>query len=409
MDGVDQAFFSLLDGMRIFVNEHQVITPAYTPSSQESFFFEVVHRSKKSRARVGRIHTSHGIIDTPNFVPVGTNATLKALDSHTVSELDVQLMFCNTYHLMLHPGTDTVKRAGGLHRFIHRSRPIITDSGGFQVFSLAYGTVHDELKSRGTKKQNGSVLSISDEGVLFRSYRDGSLVFLTPESSVQAQKDLGADIIIPFDELPPYHIDRSALVRSLERTHAWEKRSLDEHQKNKNGQAMYAVIHGGIDPDMRKKSLEYLTSLSFDGFAVGGSLGKTREEMVELLHFVMPRLPEDKPNHLLGIGDLLSLERTITLGIDTFDSSYPTRCARHGSLFTSSGQLKIMHSSCKNEFCPIDDTCTCVVCQRYTRAYIHHLFKAKEMTGYTLASIHNLHFMVQLMASYRQRILEGQL
>ena len=172
---------------------------------------------------------------------------------------------------------------------------------------------------------------------------------------------------------------------------------------------MYAVIHGGIDQDLRKRSLEYLTSLPFDGFAVGGSLGKTREEMVELLNFVMPRLPEDKPNHLLGIGDLLSLERTITLGIDTFDSSYPTRCARHGSLFISSGQLKIMHGSCKNEFRPIDDTCTCMVCQRYTRAYIHHLFKAKEMTGYTLASIHNLHFMVQLMASYRQSILEGRL
>lgn len=373
------------------------------------FKFELIHQSRKSRARVGRIHTPHGIIDTPNFVAVGTNGTLKALDSELVSQLGLQLMFCNTYHLMLQPGTQIVKEAGGLHKFINRNAPIITDSGGFQVFSLAYGTVKDELKSKGTKKADNNVLKISEDGVLFRSYRDGNKVLLTPETSVQAQKDLGADIIIPFDELPPYHIERSALVKSLERTHRWEKRSLDAHLAKPQNQAMYAVIHGGIDQDLRLKSCEYLTSLPFDGFAVGGSLGKTREQMFDMLAYTMPRLPVDKPNHLLGIGDLESLAIGIELGIDTFDSSHPTRCARHGLLFTSIGNMKILNSANRNAFIPIDRNCVCIVCQKYTRAYLHHLFKANELTGYTLASIHNLHYMVQLMANYRSKILNNEL
>lgn len=189
----------------------------------EFFRFELLHQSTKSRARVGRIHTPHGIIDTPNFVAVGTNGTLKALDNQMVDSIGLQLMFCNTYHLLLQPGVDVVRRAGGLHRFINRKLPIITDSGGFQVFSLAYGSVADELKSKGTKKSEGHVLKIDEEGVLFRSYRDGAKVLLTPETSIQAQKALGADIIIPFDELPPYHIDRDRLKVSLNRTHRWEK------------------------------------------------------------------------------------------------------------------------------------------------------------------------------------------
>lgn len=373
------------------------------------FYFELIHQSKKSRARVGRIHTPHGIIDTPNFVGVGTNASLKAIDSVLVEQIGLQLMFCNTYHLMLQPGTKTIKAAGGLHTFINRKSPIITDSGGFQVFSLAYGTVKDELKSKGQKKAGNAVLKISEEGVLFRSYRDGSKMLLTPETSVQAQKDLGADIIIPFDELPPYHIDPSALKKSLERTHRWEKRSLDEHLKNQNNQAMYAVIHGGVDCDMRKKSCNYLTTLPFDGFAIGGSLGKSHSEMLAMLANLMPHLPTHVPNHLLGIGDLISLEPSIALGIDTFDSSHPTRCARHGLLFTLGGNKKILQAHYAQAFEPIEHGCSCYTCTHYTLAYVHHLFKAHEMTGYTLASIHNLHFMVTLMESYRAAILEDRL
>ena len=371
--------------------------------------FKVLHKSKKSRARVGEIHTPHGIIQTPNFVAVGTNGTLKSLDNDMVNRIGLELMFCNTYHLMLQPGTDVVKQAGGLHNFIGRNLPIITDSGGFQVFSLAYGGVADELKSRGCKKNDGSVLKITEDGVLFRSYRDGKKVLLTPETSVRAQKDLGADIIIPFDELPPYHIDPRKLKKSLDRTHRWEKRSLEEHMKDPSNQKMYAVVHGGIDPAMRAESVDFLSQLPFDGYAVGGSLGKTKSEMFELLEYTMPRLPEDKPNHLLGIGDLPSLEQCIPYGIDTFDSSYPTRAARHGVVFTRQGNIKITRGVHATEFSPIEEGCGCYTCQNYTRGYLHHLFKANELSSMTLASIHNLHYMVNLMADYRNKILEGEI
>lgn len=372
------------------------------------FRFEIIHQSKKSRARVGRIHTPHGIIDTPNFVAVGTNGTVKALDNALVHDIGLQLMFCNTYHMLLQPGTDIVKKAGGLHSFINRKLPIITDSGGFQVFSLAYGSVADELKSRGTKKQGGSVLKISEDGVLFRSYRDGSKVMLTPESSIQAQKDLGADIIIPFDELPPYHIDPHALKKSLDRTHRWEKRSLIEHQRDPRQQAMYSVIHGGVDKDMRKESCEVLTKLDFDGFAIGGSMGKTKDEMHEMLSFLMPHLPVEKPNHLLGIGDLESIENSIPLGIDTFDSSYPTRAARHGVLLTDQGGVKVTKADHAYQFTGAVKDCSCPTCSQFSLAYLHHLFKAREMTCMSLATAHNLHYMVQLMQRYRQAILEDR-
>lgn len=373
------------------------------------FYFELIHQSKKSRARVGKIHTPHGIIETPNFVPVGTNATAKALDSQLLEKLDVQLMFCNTYHLLLHPGTEIVRQAGGLHRFINRKKPIITDSGGFQVFSLMYGTVQNELKSKGKKRESNAVLKIDEEGVLFRSYRDGTEILLTPETSVQAQKDLGADIIIPFDELPGYHTSAAMLRRSLERTHRWEERSLKEHQKNLSQQAMYAVIHGGIDDELRKASCQFLTDLSFDGFAIGGSLGKTRDQMLNMLKNMMGYLPPDKPNHLLGIGDLPSLQPSIELGIDTFDSSHPTRCARHGLLFTQQGMLKILNERYRNDFSPLDPACSCYTCQHYSRAYIRHLFKAHELTVYYLTSLHNVHFMMRLMRQFRHDILENRI
>lgn len=375
-------------------------------STTTTFSFELIHESKKSAARVGRIHTPHGVIDTPNFVAVGTNGTLKSLDNAMVSSIGLQLMFCNTYHLLLQPGAEVIAQAGGLHRFMSRKLPIITDSGGFQVFSLAYGSVASELKSQGTKKHDHSVLKIDDDGVLFRSYRDGQKFLLTPETSVLAQKALGADIIIPFDELPPYHISPKALEISLERTHAWEKRSLDEHLKHPNSQAMYAVIHGGIDPVLRKKSIDYLTSLPFDGFAIGGSVGKTKQEMVQMLAFTMPRLPKHAPNHLLGIGDLDSLEQCIPLGVDTFDSSYPTKAARHGVAFTKNGPLKITKGCYKTSFEPLEEGCQCPTCQHFHVGYLHHLFKAKELTALSLTSVHNLYFMVKLMESYREKILQ---
>ncbi len=373
------------------------------------FRFELLHTSTKSKARVGRIHTPHGIIETPNFVAVGTNGTLKALDNKMVLDIGLQLMFCNTYHLMLQPGTKVVKEAGGLHAFINRKMPIITDSGGFQVFSLAYGSVANELKSRGTKKHQNSVLKITEEGVLFRSYIDGKSVMLTPESSVEAQKDLGADIIIPFDELPPYHISEEALKRSFERTHRWQKRSLDTHLASPQNQAMFAVVHGGVNWALRQKSCEILRDLAFDGFAIGGSLGKEKAELLELLKHTVCHLPDPFPRHLLGIGDLSSLEASVPYGIDTFDSSYPTKLARHASALTHDGQLNLTKSDNKTNFGPISKSCSCFTCQHFTRAYLHHLFKAKELVALQLATIHNLHFMVEKMAQIRQDIIENKI
>ncbi|MBS0616471.1 MAG: tRNA-guanosine(34) transglycosylase [Verrucomicrobia bacterium] len=371
--------------------------------------FEILHRSKKSSARVGKLRTPHGVIDTPNFVAVGTNGTLKALDNATVEEIGLQLMFCNTYHLLLQPGTDVVREAGGLHTYIQRRLPIITDSGGFQVFSLAYGGVASELKSKGTKKHDNSVLKITEEGVLFRSYRDGAKILLTPESSIAAQKDLGADIIIPFDELPPSHISPYALLTSFERTHRWEERSLNAHLQKPQGQSIYAVVHGGIDIELRRKSCSILSNLAFDGFAIGGSLGKTKEEMQTMLKGTMPFLPPEAPTHLLGIGDLPSLEACIPMGLDTFDSSYPTRAARHGMALTKTGPLNLTKGENARKFAPIESDCTCSTCTKYSVAYLNHLFKAREIAGLTLTTIHNLHFMVRLMEDYRAKILRDEI
>lgn len=374
----------------------------------KTFKFEVVYCSKKSRARVGRIHTPHGIIETPNFVGVGTNGTLKALDNALLSNINLQLMFCNTYHLMIQPGTEIIEQAGGIHNFINRQQPIITDSGGFQVFSLAYGGVADEIKSKGTKKNASSVVKITEEGVVFRSYRDGARLLLTPETSIRAQKKIGADIMISFDELPPYHISPEKLRRSFERTHRWEKRSLETHLAHPSNQALYAVVHGGIDKKLRQMSCEILRDLAFDGFAIGGSVGKNREEMFEMLTHVMPHLPVEKPNHLLGIGDLMSVPIMVPLGIDTFDSSHPTRAARHGLLFTKDGQLRLAKQGNNAKFEPIEHDCTCYTCKNYTLAYLCHLFKAHEPAILTLATIHNVHFMMDMMRRYRDAILHDE-
>jgi queuine tRNA-ribosyltransferase len=299
---------------------------------------------------------------------------------------------------------EIIEKAGGLHNFIKRDMPIITDSGGFQVFSLAYGSVAQELKSCGCKRKDKMVLKITEKGVVFRSYRDGKKITLTPESSIQAQKALKADIIIPFDELPPYHVSQKSLRVSLERTHRWEKRSLEEHMKNPQNQAIYGVIHGGVDQELRKESCRFLSALPFNGFAIGGSVGKTKKEMIDMLKITMAFLPKEQPVHLLGIGDLPSLEMTLPLGIDTFDSSYPTRAARHAMAFTEKGAIKISKKEYAKDFSPIDSTCPCWTCMHYHRAYLHHLFKAKELSFYSLMTLHNLAFMVEFMKEIRKKI-----
>lgn len=401
---------------------------AYEP--RDFFRFEILHESKKSQARVGRIHTPHGTIDTPSFVAVATNAALKGVDFRQADAANQELIFCNTYHLLLQPGSEIIKKAGGLHKFTKRENgPFITDSGGFQVFSLAYGSVAEELSSKGelkrasqnSKYKNKSMsgndaVKVTEEGVTFRSYRDGSKFLLTPESTVQAQKDIGADIIIPLDELPPYHISEDKLAESVDRSHRWEARSLKEHLKNVQEQAMYCVVHGGVDVEQRTKSVNYLTSLPFDGYAIGGSLGSSRDELKDLLSWMMPLFDEkedrikNKPRHLLGIADEVNIRNAVPMGLDTMDSCYPTRLSRHGTLLTKEGKIHITQGKHKDSFnVPIDEGCQCSTCQTYDRAYLHHLFKAQEPLATMLGTVHNIHFMNEMMKQIRQDILDDKI
>jgi queuine tRNA-ribosyltransferase len=428
--------------MRVAHHSRPPLLPLQTPSDfpdwayqpRDFFRFEILHQSTKSQARVGRIHTPHGTVDTPGYVAVATNAALKGVDFRQADQANQQLIFANTYHLMLHPGAELISQAGGIHSFTKRTdRPFITDSGGFQVFSLAYGSVHEELSSKGELKRavrsnnkrgysrrndmGKDAVKVSEEGVVFRSYRDGSKFLLTPESTVQAQKMIGADIIIPLDELPPYHIDRRALAESVDRSHRWEARSLQEHLKNVNGQAMYCVVHGGIDRELRTKSVEYLTSLPFDGYAIGGSLGNGKQELKELLDWMMPMFDDDsstsrreKPRHLLGIADEESIRNAVVRGIDTMDSCYPTRVARHGTILTRDGSIKISSGKHARSFgVKLDEQCNCSTCTHYDRAYLWHLFKANEPIAVSLAAQHNIQYMSDLMENIRQAIMDDRL
>jgi queuine tRNA-ribosyltransferase len=327
-----------------------------------------------------------------------------------------------SYHLMLQPGPDIIEQAGGIHRFMHRETgPIITDSGGFQIFSLAYGSVHADIGElnkepqaelkRAAPKPGGesSVVKVTENGCIFRSYRDGTYVELTPESTVLAQKKYGSDIIIPLDELPPYNTTPERLKESVLLSHRWEERSLQEHLKNISNQAMYAVVHGGVDKELRQLSVDVLTAMPFDGYAVGGSLGSCHEELVDLLSFVIPKLPRAKPNHLLGIADERSISSAIPFGVDTFDSCFPTRLARHGTVLTANGKLHLKSNVCRTSFGkPICSTCSCSTCRRYDLAYLNHLQKAQEPLLWQLASIHNIHFMNTLMANYRAKIIANE-
>jgi queuine tRNA-ribosyltransferase len=428
--------------------------PAWKPL--DYFHHEVLHTSKRSRARVGVIHTPHGPIETPGFVPVGTNGALKFVDHRDADAAGMQLMFSNTLHLLVHPGVDVVRSAGGLHRFIGRpNQPLITDSGGFQIFSFGNpgalampggqgvgdadgdangdgdgdangdgdgdaddgggGTGCQELKSsRHPAARNkwagsgGGLERVTEQGVHFRSYRDGSRLFLSPETSVEAQKALGADIIIPLDELPPAREAPAKLEASVQRTHRWEERSLATHLRERQQQAMYAVIHGGTSERLRRASLEHLTALPFDGWALGGSLGADRQEFGALMRFMLPLVPRERPCHLLGIGDLESIELSVQLGVDTFDSCFPTRMGRHGGLLTRAGRLKIGRSCFRDDYGPVDPQCDGYVSSNYSRAYLHHLWKAREPLVHGLLTLHNIQFMMDYMRGIRQRILRGE-
>lgn len=314
------------------------------------------------------------------------------------------------------PGPEVVAAAGGLHSFTNRKKPIITDSGGFQIFSHAAGAMKLPesvgLKGAGSKTRPNLVLSVDEEGVVFRSYVDGAKIELTPEKSVQVQKQLGADVIIPLDEVLPFSAPAKQFLSAYERTHRWELRSLVEHLKSVNNQAMYSVVHGGLDVSLRKKSINFLASLPFDGMAIGGSLGQTKEDLKVMLSAIAPTVPPSLPTHLLGIADVESIIAGASLGLDTFDSCYPTRLARHGAALVKegNGKINIKRSVFAKEFGkPLDPGCRCHTCQNHSRAYIRHLCKAHEPTADTLITIHNIRFMNDTMATIRERIMANDL
>ena len=356
-----------------------------------SISFELLKEDKDTKARLGIIHTPHGDVETPIFMPVGTKATVKAMTPEELKEMNAQIILSNTYHLYLRPGHDLVKEAGGLHKFMNWDRPILTDSGGFQVFSL------------------GSMRTISEKGVDFRSFIDGSKHFISPEKSIEIQNALGSDIMMAFDECAPYPADHDYVKKSLERTTRWAKRSL-EANANPETQSVFGIIQGGVYRDLREQSLREITDLNFPGYAVGGlSVGEPAEMMYEVLDYTVPLMPKDKPRYNMGVGSPDYLFESVIRGIDMADCVLPTRIARNGTFFTSHGKLTIKNAKYERDFTPIDHECDCYACRNYSRAYIRHLFKADEILGARLATTHNLHFLIKLMENIRQAIREDRL
>jgi queuine tRNA-ribosyltransferase len=349
-----------------------------------SFSYELI--AQDGAARAGIYHTPHGDILTPIFAPVGTQATVKALTPAQLHELDASLVLANTYHLWLRPGDELVARMGGLHSFMQWPRPMLTDSGGFQVFSLA------------------QMRKIDADGVTFKSHIDGSMLRLTPEKSIAVQENLGADIIMAFDECAPPS-DREYNLQAMARTHAWAERCLNAKQRT--DQALFGIIQGGIFPDLRSESARVITNLGFDGIAIGGlSVGESKEEMNTMLDVLQPLLPPDKPHYLMGVGSPEDLVNGVQRGIDIFDCVLPTRLARHQAAMTHTGRINLLNAIHAQDPGPIDPECSCYACSHFSRAYIRHLIVAKEILASTLISIHNIHTLLTLARQMRQAIIE---
>jgi queuine tRNA-ribosyltransferase len=388
------------------------------------FSFQVNHKIQDRLGRTGQIQTPHGVIQTPAFIPVGTKATLKSVLPESIKDFGAQAVLANAYHLYLQPGSDVVDEAGGVGKFMNWQGPTFTDSGGFQVLSLGVGfkkvIAMDEKTFQADdviadKKER--LAHVDDDGVTFKSHLDGSLHRFTPEVSMQVQHQLGADIIFAFDECTTLHNTRKYQEKALERTRLWAKRCLSEHDRltkersNKPYQALFGVLQGAQYEELRRKAAQDLGAMnedgvSFDGFGIGGALDK--QTLGEILRWVNEELPENKPRHFLGIGEPDDLFVGVENGADTFDCVAPSRQARTGSVFTKDGRLNISNAPHKREFKPIEDDCTCYTCQNYTRAYICHLFRSKEMLASTLATIHNQHFIVGLVDQMRESIKSGE-
>lgn len=357
----------------------------------EPIKYELLDTCKQSGARAGTIHTPHGSFDTPVFMPVGTQATVKGLTPEELTEMGAGIILSNTYHLYMRPGEDIIKEAGGLHRFMNWQKPILTDSGGFQVFSL------------------NNLRDIKEDGVYFKSHIDGSKHFISPEKSIEIQNALGSDIIMAFDECTPYPSTHEYAKKSLERTTRWAKRCIEANKYPKK-QALFGIVQGSTFTDLRKQSTEELIELDFPGYAIGGlSVGEKAQDLYTALDTVTALLPFDKPRYLMGVGTPDYIFEAVFKGIDMFDCVLPTRIGRNGTCLTSLGRIIVRDAIYSRDFSAIDPECSCYVCKNYSRAYLRHLFKAKEMLGLRLASYHNIYFLINLMNNIRQAIIGDRL
>lgn len=354
-----------------------------------SFEFRLFKSDSNSNARLGELDTPHGMIETPIFMPVGTQATVKTMTPEELKEVCAQIILSNTYHLYLRPGHELIKKSGGLHSFMNWDRPILTDSGGFQVFSLS------------------KLRDITEEGVTFSSHIDGSRHFISPERATEIQMALGADIIMAFDECPPYPAEHDYLKKSLERTTRWLERCHAAHTRN--DQALFGIIQGGMDKNLREQSVKEITSIELPGYAIGGlSVGEPKEIMLDVLGYTAPLLPTNKPRYLMGVGAPEDLIEGVLRGVDMFDCVLPTRIARNGSVFTQNGQMTVRNASYEEDFTPLDPHCDCYTCRNYTRAYLRHLIKRNEILGLRLTTYHNLYFLLKLMQNIRNAIREDR-
>ena len=382
-----------------------------------NFSWRVNKNSKFSRARIGTLKTPHGEIKTPAFIFCATKASLKSFSTPDAKKNNTQIILSNTYHLMLQPGSKIIAKHGGLHNFMNWNGPMLTDSGGFQIFSLGHGSVADEIKGRsGHKNKNKSLLQISEEGALFKSYIDGRNYLLTPEKSISVQREIGADLILVFDECTPFHVDKNYTAESMYRSHRWAKRSFNSFNKkivylpthgSGGAQQLYGIIQGGVYEDLRDESIEFnLNSNNFFGLAIGGSLGSSKEQMYNVVKYTSSKLGSKHPIHLLGIGDPADIWNLVEYGIDTFDCVSPTRLARHGAALTRDikGKINLKNSEFRNSLEPIDKCCACLTCKNYSVSYLHHLLKSEELLGLNLITGHNIYYMNNLMEYIRESI-----
>ena len=381
------------------------------------FSWKIDKQLKKNFARTGTISTPHGTIKTPAFIFCATKGALKSFSTSDAKKNNTQIILSNTYHLMLQPGGEIIAKHGGLHKFIGWNGPMLTDSGGFQIFSLGHGSVADEIKGRKSNfKKNKTLININEEGAIFKSYIDGSNLLLSPEKSIQIQRDLGADLIVVFDECTPFNVDKNYTSESMLRSHRWAERSINYFNSNlkydskagsSGSQEIYGIIQGGIYKDLREESI-YFNQQKIDtfGIAIGGSLGSNKNEMQEVVSFTASRLEKSKPVHLLGIGEPVDIWEFVEHGIDTFDCVSPTRLARHGSALVKGKRNKInlKNKKFKENFYPIDISCNCYTCKNFTLSYLHHLFVSNEILALQLVTNHNIYFMNELMETIRYSI-----